>query len=126
MSKSAAKKPEPPAAPCPVCVEHFKRDLIRYEAIQPLRGGALDSIANDGRKQCRDCEFAETMVRVNQCPTFLHARVAVGNHRSESMRLPGITIGLGMIGARVSEPGEFEKHLEWLGIVLPDDPAENC
>jgi hypothetical protein len=106
---------------CPRCLESLKAGVIRREGVQPLRGGALDALDLNHRPHCQDCNYAETMVRLGMGPAWGMARTAVSNFRQESMRLPGVTIGLGMNGARISEDGELEAHHAWLDQVVPEE-----
>jgi hypothetical protein len=59
---------------------------------------------------------------------FGMARVAVGNDRQESMRLPGVKMGLAYEGwVRVSQPGEWQAHVAWMdrvGLHQGDDHVE--
>jgi len=84
--------------------------------IQPLPIGAMAPLAVDGSGPCcHDCGSADTLTKVNKTFDFQQARVAVGNHRSESMRLPKIDIGLALSGiARTSKSCDFEAHMTWL------------
>jgi len=75
----------------------------------------------DGKPECRDCALAGTLVRTGNCPGWDLARTAVSNFRQESMRLPGVELGLAVThGARVSEEGELCAHRRWLEEVLPE------
>lgn len=112
------------AAPCPWCLDFLKDDVIDCEAVQPLRGGALDSLAPDGRMQCRDCGMSYGVLRIAKLPSIDYARTAMSNHRRESMRLPGVPFDGHIPGARLSEPGELESHWEWLDKVFPDRSAD--
>jgi hypothetical protein len=67
-------------------LEAFDAFVIRYEGIQPLRGGALDALDNSDKPHCEDCSYAERRVRMGLVPKWEMARTAVSNHRQESMR----------------------------------------
>jgi hypothetical protein len=112
------------AAACGRCLSALEMGIIRREGVQPLRGGGMDALSLDKLPHCQDCDFAETMVRLGHVPSWEHARTAMSNHRQESLRLPGVKIGLGMVGARTSEEGEFDKHHDWLDEVVPEDLGE--
>jgi hypothetical protein len=126
MGKKTKEIPENAQTPCPICVELYVEGHMEREAIQPLRGGAMDGMSLDGRKQCKDCDFAGTLGRFALKGMPFHAcRLTVANHRRESMRLPGVAIGLGLSGARTSVPGELEKHQAWLDACVPS-VDESC
>ena len=101
---------------CPRClVARDERD-IHVQAIQRLPEGAFAPLAIDGSgKCCWDCAAADTLVRMKILPRWGMARVAVGNDRMLSYRLPGVPQGLIKEGlVRCSQEGDFEDQLEWL------------
>ncbi len=104
------------AKPCPSCIKAWNHGVIRQEAIQPLpEGVGVAPLNHDGNPWCFDCASADTVQRFMAMPTWGMARTAVSNDRQEQYRLPGAPMGLvyrKMV--RPSEPGDFEKHLEWL------------
>ena len=105
---------------CIRCERAWFNEGMPGDAMQPLRGGAMDSrsVPNEDcdykGPQCRDCQAAETLMRV-QGLTWHQARIAVASCRQEQLRLPGAHAGL--VGAGFMQPneeGDFERHLEWL------------
>lgn len=110
--------------PCPHCLELCMSGDMDREAIQPLQGGSLDSLAIDRRPQCQDCAFAGTLVKMKIVPTWEMARVAVENFRRESLRLPGVPRDLAFVGARISQAGELQKHWRWLDKYVPKSEGE--
>jgi hypothetical protein len=114
--------------PCPRCLPLVESGRIRAEGLQPLPEGARAPLAQDGSgKCCRDCASADTLIAMGVFSedSFEQARVTVLADRQESIRLPGVPIGLCLRGiVRMSEEGEFESHLEWLDEVLGPDWAD--
>ncbi len=107
--------------PCPSCLVLYERGQIRRETIQPLRGGGLDARNLKGESHCEDCSLAWTLERLTTVPTILAGRIATGNHRQESMRLPGLVMGLSLSHrARVSVEGELDSHHRWLDVMVPE------
>lgn len=110
--------------PCPRCIDAAHKGM-RVEAIQRLPQGAFAPLGFDGRKCCDDCSATDNL-RPHVFPGPDHddqdadrawqaTRITVANHRQESMRLPGVPMGLGKMGrARNSVSGELPAHLEWL------------
>ncbi len=111
---------------CPRCIVLVHGRDIRRETLQPLRGGAADALAVDGSGPCcRDCEAADNLMKLASGLTFVMARVATGNFRQESMRLPGVKMGIAKTNiVQVSEEGELDSHHDWLNAVLPDPEQE--
>ena len=110
--RTSAKPADLPKA-CPSCVQAFNDGWIRAEAIQALT--SCPSMGLDGEPQCHDCASAGTLVRFKYVPTWAMGRTAVGNDRQEQYRLPGMPMGLVKMGlVRASQPGDLEKHHEWL------------
>ena len=106
--------------PCPSCLRVFFQGPLRREAIQPLPEGAFAPLDMEGNKWCFDCASANGLTRVSSTLTWEMARTAVGNDRQEQYRLPGVQMGLVMMGlVRPSKEGDFEQHMEWLDRVLP-------
>lgn len=120
MTARALAPPELTREPCPTCLPLAQAGEIRMETIQRLPEGAWAPLSKKykGRHICHDCASAEMMVQLVEktgCPTFLMARIAVGNERQEQYRLPGIPMGLVMAGyVRPSEPGDLEEQHKWL------------
>lgn len=56
-------------------------------------------------------------------PTFLHARIAVGNERQETLRMPiDMAELMGMCSQGLVMPvneTQLEGHLDWLDAILP-------
>lgn len=101
--------------PCPVCVALANAGKLRIETVMRVPEGAYAPLGLDGERTCLDCASAGTVVRMGIVKTFEMARVAVANDRQESMRLPGVALGLIKEGLmRMSQPGDFEEHLAWL------------
>lgn len=112
--------------PCRRCLALVLSGTIRRETLQPLYGDARDALAIDGSGPCcRDCAAADTLMRIGQGhPDFAATRIATGNCRQESLRLPGVPIGyVKMRIMRPSEPGDLDRHYKWLNRVLPVDDA---
>jgi hypothetical protein len=109
-----------PCEPCPSCLD-ARREFMREEAVQPLRGGARDALSyRSPQKICQDCQAAENMMKIVHL-TWEQARVAVANDRQESLRLPGVALGLIGYGyVRMSQEGESERHHDWLDTVFPE------
>lgn len=103
--------------PCQRCID----SRIRREAIQPLHDERVrNALADDGSGPCcRDCSAADTIARLHGF-TFEMARVAVANCRQESLRIPGMPMGL--VGAglvQASTTGELDEHHRWLSEAVP-------
>ena len=95
---------------CPRCLD---ADILP-EMIMPLPD--YPPTGKDGSGPCcHDCASAETVVRVVGLMTWHMARIAVGNDRMESLRLPGALIGLARMGfMRGNDPGDLERHHAFL------------
>jgi hypothetical protein len=87
--------------------------------LQRLPLGAFAPQARDGSgKCCRDCASADGLVHPGM--DFEAARVAVGNDRVDSYRLPaGMTMGLLRAGRMYPPTETIEAHHAWLDGVLP-------
>lgn len=105
-------------APCPRCLLYAKGGRIRMETVQRLPEGAWAPRAAVGKfkgKCCFDCQAADNLLKVGGAPSFLAARIAVGNDRQEQYRLPGAPMGLVLQGiVRPSKPGDLEDQHRWL------------
>jgi len=86
------------------------------ETVQRLpRGVFAPTLKKDGQRCCFDCAAAETVQLVLGVPSFVAARIAVGNDRQEQYRLPGVVMGLVQAGlVRPSAPGDLENQHQWL------------
>jgi hypothetical protein len=103
--------------PCPRCLPLAGFGHIRLETVQPMPKGVMAPLAKEphGEPCCLDCAAADLVLAMAGAPNFLAARIAVGNDRQEQYRLPGVPMGLVMVGyVRPSKKGDFEKHLAWL------------
>lgn len=104
--------------PCLRCLKLARDGHIRKEFVQRLPEGAWAPIRKDkkGQKQCFDCAAAEALLRISpSIPGFTAARIATGNCRAESLRLPGVKTGLMLYGLmQPCEPGDLDAHYEWL------------
>ncbi len=113
--------------PCPRCLQLARDRKIRSETIMPLKGGAMDPLARDGSgKCCQDCGSADALLHL--CPGFVAARIAVGNDRQGSLRLPGAPLGLiqthHMQATAVRDDGVLPviAHHAWLDKAVPEWP----
>lgn len=110
--------------PCGRCVRAWFDGAMRAEAIRPAPVrpfGALPVFESvpvfRTEACCSDCESADQMVKFGMVPDWRMARTTVGNYRQESMRLPGVPMGLGMMPlakCAASEEGELEAVQDWL------------
>lgn len=134
MARSKPRRaPAPPTmsgypvttTPCPLCVELLTQGRIRRETVMPVPVGAMAPRSRyRGCAICVDCAAAEGLMP--QVGTFEMARIATGNCRQESLRLPGLAMGLVMAGyMRASQEGDFDRHHAWLDRVLPSEPDED-
>lgn len=101
--------------PCPICSPMAPR-TIWWSMVMPLPDGVLAPLSRyEGGSCCHDCAAAETMIGLGIVPDFDMARVAVGNDRLESLRLPGGRyFGLILLGiARPSMHGDLGTLLSW-------------
>jgi hypothetical protein len=120
MTAQAKAKPALTRTPCPTCLPLAQRRDIDMEMVQRVPEGAWAPISKKYKdvRICFDCASAEALVqraKETGCPTFLMARIAVGNDRQEQYRLPGVPMGLVMAGyVRPSKPGDLEEHYKWL------------
>jgi hypothetical protein len=99
-----------------MCLVLAQQQRIRMEMVQRLPEGVLaPTLKKDGRRCCFDCAAAETVERVVGLPSFVAARIAVGNDRQSQYRLPGVPMGLVMAGlVRPSAPGDLHDQHRWL------------
>ena len=114
---------------CRRCLDLADTGKMRYEALMPLRGGALDALARDGSGPCCiDCEVAELLSTVARIGTsgavldFCMARVAVANARQEHLRLSkvGVPADYGL-GVPLKDPDRtLDEHLDWLDGEIPE------
>jgi hypothetical protein len=103
------------APPCPRCLALAVGDAIRIETLQPVPEGAWAPLGPNGIRCCYDCASADTLMKIGAAPTWEAARIAVGNDRQEQYRMPGVFMGLVGKGlVRPSDPGDFERQLDWL------------
>jgi hypothetical protein len=105
--------------PCPRCTALARELKIRAEMVMSLPAGAFAPQDYRGNKQCFDCNAAQLVQRVvlkiPGITGFEMARIAVGNDRQESLRLPSVPMGLIMAGLmQASKVGDFERHLKWI------------
>ncbi len=107
--------------PCPICLNLAKIGKIRRETVMPLP--QFGPVSLDNQKCCFDCQSAENLVKYGLVPTFLHARIAVGNERQESLRMPiGMAelMGLCLEGLiRPANETQLDRHLDWLDSIFP-------
>lgn len=125
MAKKPKTKVREAGDPCPCCYELAREGRIRVEAVQPLHGGARDSLSRRPGvgKICRDCAAAEMVNSVLLTTMdFADCRVVTANERQASYRLPGTrAFGLFLAGyMKPSQPGELESHHAWLTIRVPE------
>jgi len=100
---------------CPLCLEGLQAGWLHREAVMPLPLG-LAPRSIDGEKCCRDCQSAETLMKVLKTLSFRMARIAVGNCRREHLRLP-LGVALGLVQQGLMAPcsvDDLEPHLKWL------------
>lgn len=122
-----APQPELTDKPCPRCLALYDAGKIPGEMVRPLPEGARAPLAIDGSgKCCYDCGSADTLIKFKVVPyarpgdkdfpsSFGMARIAVGNDRADQLRMPGISMGLVMMGyVRKSAPGDLERHFAWM------------
>lgn len=107
--------------PCPICLNLAKAGQIRRETVMPLP--QFGPISLDNQKCCFDCQAAENLVKLGLSPTFLHARIAVGNERQETLRMPiGMAELMGLCSHGLVRPAnetQLDSHLDWLDIIFP-------
>jgi hypothetical protein len=106
--------------PCPRCLKLAVDGVIEGEMVQPLPDGVFAPHSRDREHPgscCFDCASADGLTGFIH-PDFTACRIAVGNERSEHLRLPaGVRMGLvkqGLVRADPSGPEAFQKHLRWL------------
>ncbi len=108
--------------PCPICLEYYHNNEISREMVMPLP--KYPPTLWTGEKCCSDCNSAQTLIRL-QGLTHIMNRLAVGNERMTSHRLPlelNQQIGLTSHGVmKVSGEDDFDGHITWLNEVLPYD-----
>ncbi len=102
--------------PCAKCLLLAREKKLRVEAVQRMPAGAMAPLDLTNNPCCYDCASADTVLRTARTvPGFVAARIAVANCRAESLRLPGIPIGLVLTGhVRASQRGDLEAHHAWL------------
>ena len=114
---------------CHRCLTLSLGDHVWPEMVMPLPQEHAP-LARDGSGPCCfDCASADSLWRAVLSPQyaqitdaswrdetwFVMARVAVGNDRLESMRLPLVPRGLIYFGVMApSDHGDLEKHSAWL------------
>lgn len=101
--------------PCPVC-SALAPNVLWYSMVMPLPDGVMAPLSRyQGGHICHDCASAETLIGMEILPEFNMARVAVGNDRLESLRLPdGRFFGLVKDGiVRPSRTGDLITLLNW-------------
>lgn len=107
--------------PCPICLNLAESGQIRRETVMPLP--QFGPVNRDNQKCCFDCQSAENLVKYGMVPTFLHARIAVGNERQETLRMPiGMAELMGMCSrglVRSANETQLDHHQEWLDAVFP-------
>ena len=107
--------------PCPICLNLAETGQIRRETVMPLP--QFGPVNFDNQKCCFDCQSAENLVKYGMVPTFLHARIAVGNERQETLRMPiGMAELMGICSRGLLWPAnetQLDHHLEWLDAVFP-------
>lgn len=137
--KAPPAPPEPLRAvpmtetPCPRCYPLAKQpshteeqSVIWPEMVQPLPEGAFAPLAHDrSGKCCFDCASADAVFGRGLAPDWEAARIAVGNDRLESMRLPAtMRFAFGLVKAglvRASEGDDaMKKHHAWLRKCVPE------
>jgi hypothetical protein len=125
--------------PCPRCMWALANRHIRAEAVRPLPPGALAPLEKrpKGKPCCHDCAAADNLMQVflvRRDPLVVQAvcralpdiedpeaerswgmmRTAVGNDRQEQLRLPGMPMGLVLLGyVRSSEAGDLDFQHRW-------------
>lgn len=121
-------KPKPDGAVCRSCIAWIKnrRDDTPREWIQrTYRSRALSPLSRRSKRPraiCDDCAAAEVLMDIHGL-SFGQARIAIGNARSEMLRLPGVRMGDPLGTMRLSYEGELEAHHAWLleqGLDWPD------
>lgn len=107
--------------PCPICRNLAGIGEIRRETVMPLP--QFGPVNRDNQKCCFDCQSAENLVKYGMVPTFLHARIAVGNERQETLRMPvGMAELMGLCShglVRSANETQLDRHLDWLDAVFP-------
>lgn len=100
--------------PCPRCLALAQKGHIRPETVQRMPAGVgVAPKAHDGSGACCfDCGTADGLKSRVGGLTFEMARIAVGNDRQESYRLPGVRMGV--VGIRPSQPGDLDDQHRWL------------
>lgn len=107
--------------PSLICLNLAKLGKIRREVVMPIP--KFGPINLDNQKCCFDCQSAENLVKYGMAPTFLHAHIAVGNERQETLRMPtGMAELMGMCSSGLVRPAnetQLDRHLDWLEAVFP-------
>jgi len=100
--------------PCPTCRAVAPLHIL-YEMVLPLPHGVYAPLSRHGYGPiCHDCAAAESLVDMGILPGWKMARIATGNDRSESLRLPGVRFGLMAHGiVRPSHNGDLHALYEW-------------
>ncbi len=103
--------------PCPVCLELATAGTIQPRAVMPLPQFP-PRLKADNRQCCRDCQAAETLMRMGGHPKFGPSRLTVANDRLEGITMPpGMMELLGLCAMGYIHPcsdADLERHLDWL------------
>lgn len=106
--------------PCPRCLQIWQQGgNLAPEMVMPLPAAGFAPRARDGSGPCCfDCASADGLASSGMGMTFEMARLAVGNDREISYRLPGIEMGLVRMGRMRPPHDTLEEHLVWVDRVV--------
>jgi len=110
--------------PCPVCSKLAQEGQIQPRAVMPLPKFPA-RLRSTNEQCCRDCQAADTVVRLGGHPMFGPARLTVANERVEGLTMPrGMMEHFGLCSDGIILPcsnEDLDGHLEWLAArKLPD------
>lgn len=115
--------------PCQCCLKLYDEGSIEREWIMPIPQMAPPRSRLSGIPMCHDCASSELVAMIDGKMDFSMARTAVGNERSESLRLPpGGAELMGMCKQWLVQPASIDDlngHLDWLDRVVPEGDGEN-
>lgn len=114
---------------CPRCMDmvlgspkEMAMGSMDERGVMPIPVGARAPISVTTRKHiCYDCAAAESVTRFQSSLNFYMARIAVLADRGESLRLPGVPLGLmrRFPFVKISEPGDLDRLYDWQQARVP-------